>query len=154
MLSVESLQQSLAQTAAALPAQPVPLELACGLILAEPLHAANDEPPFDRSAMDGFAVPEDSVPGDFEIIGECLPGEMPSVRPKRGQALRVFTGSALPPKVRVVMQESSTPKGTKVGILSTDGPPRAAATSCSPREPGSHPHASRSWRLRVARIRG
>jgi hypothetical protein len=47
-----------------LPAERVPLAAAAGRVTAEPAHAAVDLPPFDRSAMDGYAVrATDAAPG-------------------------------------------------------------------------------------------
>ncbi len=105
MLSVAQVRELIALRIEALSARRVPLAEARGLSLAESLLAPEDEPAFDRSAMDGFAVALQARPGRFRIVGECLPGQPqpPFVGP--AEALRVFTGSALPPGVRVVMQE-------------------------------------------------
>jgi molybdopterin molybdotransferase len=72
--------------------------------------------------MDGFAVPEGDLPEVCEIVGECLPGQRALVTPSRGQAIRVYTGSALPPKVRVVMQEFTAVSGTSVSFQQHAGP--------------------------------
>ena len=88
-----------------LPAKRVPLAEAMGCTLAEPLLAESDQPACDHSAMDGYAVAEDSVAGSFALIGVTVPGIAAPKPPARGEAVRVFTGSALPTGVKVVMQE-------------------------------------------------
>ena len=122
MLSVEQVWEALAARILTLPPARVPLADALGLRLAEDLLAPADEPAFDRSAMDGFALGEAARPGSFRIVGECLPGQPvpPFLGP--GEALRVFTGSALPPAVRVVMQEEAVLEGDRVVIGRIDGP--------------------------------
>src|SRR6476620_5185364 len=82
---------------AAWPLSPVtrPLTTASGLVLAEPLPALTDLPPFDTSAMDGWAV---SGPGPWLLAGELLAGQQPGAAPlPDGRAVRIATGAALPP---------------------------------------------------------
>lgn len=95
---------------AVLPEQRVPLAEALGLELRQDVVADMDQPPFDRSAMDGFAVAGEG--SDFEIMGELQPGEMPTVSLNEGQALRVFTGAQIPEgATRVIMQELTQVEG-------------------------------------------
>lgn len=122
MLSVAQARELIALRIEALSARRVPLAEARGLSLAESLLAPEDEPAFDRSAMDGFAVALQARPGRFRIVGECLPGQPqpPFVGP--AEALRVFTGSALPPGVRVVMQEEVRLDAGEVVLERIGGP--------------------------------
>jgi molybdopterin molybdotransferase len=105
MMRMEELETLIESTIMPLSACSVPLDETRGLQMATDLFADHDEPPFDRSAMDGFAIAEAALPGWFSIIGETLPGAVAAETPQEHQALRIFTGSALPPKVQVVMQE-------------------------------------------------
>ena len=114
MLSVDQVRELIALRVGPLPARRVPLVEARGLSLAECLLAPEDEPAFDRSAMDGFAVNFESSPGRFKIVGECLPDQPQPPAVGLHEALRVFTGSALPPGVRVVMQEDARVEGGEV----------------------------------------
>ena len=82
-----------------LPAERVPLEQACGRVLAGDLTASIDVPGFDRSAMDGYALRSDETLGagdyhplPFELIGESLPGRPFAGGVGRGQAVRIMTG--------------------------------------------------------------
>lgn len=74
-----------------------------GRVLAEDIVARTNIPPFDRSAMDGYAlVAEDTFgasetnPVLLKYIGEIRVGEQPSLEVKSGLAVRVFTGSTMP----------------------------------------------------------
>ena len=122
MLSVDQVRDILTRRTSILPAKRVPLADALGLRLAEALLAPEDEPAFDRSAMDGFAIAREAVPGRFRMVGDCLPGQPTPPPLGKGDALRVFTGSALPPAVRVVMQEDAVLDGDGVGVERLDGP--------------------------------
>ncbi len=122
MLSVEQLHELIALRVGPLPVRRVPLAEARGLSLAECLFAPADEPAFDRSAMDGFAIDLGAGAGRFRIVGECLPGQPQPSALRLDEALRVFTGSALPPGVRVVMQEEARVDGGEVVIERVGGP--------------------------------
>lgn len=94
-----------------LPARQVPLVDSLGHELLQDVVADMDQPPFDRSAMDGYAVAGDGT--DFEIEGELQPGDTPSIALSEGQALRVFTGAQIPVgATRVIMQELTQVDGT------------------------------------------
>lgn len=87
---------------------------AVGRVLAEQIASATDLPPFDRSAVDGYAVraadtagAAGGTPAALVLVGEVAMGETAdALRVERGQAVRVPTGGALPPGAdAVVMQE-------------------------------------------------
>jgi molybdopterin molybdotransferase len=134
VLTVGQVWELLAARTGVLPARRVPLAEALGLRLAEPLHAPADEPAFDRSAMDGFAVQGDARPGRFRLVGECLPGQPCTLAVGPGEALRVFTGSALPPGVRVVMQEDAVADGDAVVVERIGGPSHVRLRGSAARE--------------------
>lgn len=85
----------------------VPLRAAAGRVMAVPAVARRDQPPFAASAMDGYALQGDPVPGDrFTVIGEAGAGHAWSGRIGPGEALRIFTGAPVPEgATRVVIQE-------------------------------------------------
>jgi molybdopterin molybdotransferase len=122
MMTVLELRSRLAQFVQPLPPLPLPLNEALGRFLAQPLLAPSDEPAFDRSAMDGYAVPADSSPGRFRVVAKTQPGEPAAPAPLQGEAVRVLTGSALPPGVRVVMQEDVQIHPDHLLIPSISGP--------------------------------
>jgi molybdopterin molybdotransferase len=81
-----------------LPAERVPLEHAPWRIAAADTLSAVDLPPFDRSAMDGFAVRADDVrPGEpLRLAGAVAAGEEARAPVEPGSAVAVTTGAALP----------------------------------------------------------
>ena len=107
-----------------LPAERVPLEQACGRVLAGELTAAIDVPGFDRSAMDGYAVRSDETLGagdynplPFELIGESLPGRPYVGSVGRGTTVRIMTGAPLPDGAdAVVPAEYASETGRTVEI--------------------------------------
>ncbi|WP_159717237.1 molybdopterin molybdotransferase MoeA [Geminicoccus flavidas] len=88
----------------------VPLEEADGRVLAEDVTATVDLPPFDNSAVDGYAVRHGdlSAEGDsrLPIAGRVAAGAAPEGLATAGQAVRIFTGAPLPAGADTVfMQE-------------------------------------------------
>jgi len=76
-------------------------------VLAEPITAARDQPPFDASAMDGWAILADALPGVFTVVGESAAGRAFKGAVQPGEAVRIFTGAKVPDACRVVVQEAS-----------------------------------------------
>ena len=122
MLNVAQVLERIRLRVGMLPARCIPLAQARGLCLAGDILAPEDEPAFDRSAMDGFAVDWEAQPGRFRLVGECIPGQSVPAGVGDGEALRVFTGSALPPRVRVIMQEDARIEGDTVLVERMNGP--------------------------------
>jgi molybdopterin molybdotransferase len=89
-----------------LEAERVPLSAAAGRIAAEPGRAAVDLPPFDRSAMDGYAVrAADTAPGvPLPLSGGVAAGEAGDAPLPRGHSIRISTGAAIPPGADAVLQ--------------------------------------------------
>ena len=118
MISVaEALAHCLA-LAPDLPEQQVPLRQAAGRWLASPVLARRDQPPFDASAMDGYAVQGDPAPGEcFTVIGEAGAGHSFDGAIAAGQALRIFTGAPVPAgATRVVIQEDVDREGDRITL--------------------------------------
>jgi molybdopterin molybdotransferase len=88
-----------------LPAERVPLAAALGRVATESARAAVDLPPFDRSAMDGYAVraAEAAVGLALPLAGDVAAGGEASPLPE-GRAARISTGAAIPPGADAVLQ--------------------------------------------------
>src|SRR5262249_43303104 len=101
----------------------VPSLEAAGRILAEPITADRDYPPFARSARDGYAVRVSDLPGELRVIGEVRAG-MQFERPVGpGEAVEIMTGAPLPDGAdAVVMIEHTERLGHKVRILRLQSP--------------------------------
>ena len=90
---------------------------ALGRVLAEPLHSGTALPPWDNSAMDGYAIRSadvaaatDDRPARLEVIGEVAAGERPEIEVRRGTAVRIATGAPIPTGAdAVVPVEQTTP---------------------------------------------
>ncbi|MBI1221030.1 MAG: molybdopterin molybdenumtransferase MoeA [Bacteroidetes bacterium] len=77
-----------------------------GYCLAEDIYAPFPLPPFDNSAMDGYAL--SGQVESYQIIGEVAAGSNASIQLKVGQAVRIFTGARIPEGAEsVLMQEKS-----------------------------------------------
>jgi molybdopterin molybdotransferase len=93
-----------------------------GLILAEPVSADRDFPPFPRAARDGYAVRAtdvESIPAELTVIGEIRAGgpEDSEIRVESGQAVSIMTGAASPPGAdAIVMVEHTSRKDNQVEI--------------------------------------
>ena len=85
------------------------VELAATLerVLAVPALAEEDLPPFDASAMDGFAVP-DGKAGTFHIEGESRAGAPASSSIAPGTACRISTGAVVPEGTHAVVPVEAT----------------------------------------------
>ncbi|MES2145259.1 MAG: gephyrin-like molybdotransferase Glp [Pseudomonadota bacterium] len=110
MISVaEALDRALALVAP-LPSETVALQDAAGRVLAAPVMARLRQPPFAASAMDGYAVAGDPMPGTvLAVIGAAAAGKRFDGAVSAGQAVRIFTGAPVPDgATRVVLQEDVT----------------------------------------------
>ena len=93
------------------------LSEALGRVLAEPVVSTTALPPWDNSAMDGYAVraadttgATEDRPVRLEVVGEVRAGFAPDVEVRRGTAVRIATGAPLPPRADAVVQvELTTP---------------------------------------------
>jgi molybdopterin molybdotransferase len=96
LLSLEEAQRRILERVVRLPLERVALTAAAGRILAEPAASRVDLPPFDASAMDGFAVRADDTPGRLRV-GERIAAGRPASRPlEAGEAMGIATGAAVP----------------------------------------------------------
>lgn len=110
MLSIEQATKKLRNFAQQVDGtETIPIEESLGRTLAAPISAPIDLPPFTSSAMDGYAIcgaPIVEAGERFEFVGESRTGPASKKSLLRGQAIRVFTGSAIPDNTTaVVIQE-------------------------------------------------
>jgi len=103
----------------------VALAQSSGRVLSEDVLSGLDVPPFDRSAMDGYAVVSEDLVGTSEnapvtlkVVGELFAGDEAAFRVGRGTACRVATGAVLPEGAdAVVMAEFSSEEAGFVRLL-------------------------------------
>ena len=118
MISVDDALTRCLALVRALPVEWVPLRLAAGRYMPGPAIATRDQPPFDASAMDGYALMGNPGPGDgFTVVGEAGAGHAWPGTLLPGQALRIFTGAPLPNGAnRVVIQEDVIASGDRITL--------------------------------------
>ena len=91
-----------------------------GRVLAEELKSRRTQPPFDVSAMDGYAVRArdiSSVPATLKVVGTAHAGGSYSEILNSGEAVRIFTGAPVPIDAdTIVIQEDTTVAGDKVTV--------------------------------------
>lgn len=109
-----------------LPSETVAFDGAAGRVLAVDVFSKNNVPPFDRSAVDGFAVrasdtfgSRQTSPRKLEIAGETRAGVSPETRVSRGKAVKIMTGSPIPKgSDAVVMVEHTRTSGKILDVFS------------------------------------
>jgi molybdopterin molybdotransferase len=108
------------------PTEPVPLAEALGRVLAREIRADVDWPPFDTSAMDGYALHASDLAGGrslAERAGSVAAGDHPPGALAPGEAVRVMTGAPLPVGTAAIVPVENVrrERGTVVA-LSTSRP--------------------------------
>ncbi|MCH8331469.1 MAG: molybdopterin molybdotransferase MoeA [Bacteroidetes bacterium] len=94
----------------------ITLKKALGGRLAADIKAPLDLPPFDQSAMDGYAIVHDKAT-KYKLTGEVKTGGKSRLKVKKGEAARIFTGAAVPKGAdSVVIQEHVTSANGNIEI--------------------------------------
>ncbi len=100
---------------------------ALGRVLAAPLKATFDQPPFAASAMDGYAVRLTDLAGEtprLDVIGEAAAGHAFRGTVGPGEAVRIFTGAPLPDGAdAIVIQENVTREGKTAVVIGGEPDP-------------------------------
>lgn len=106
MLDLTAARELVLDECVPLPPERIGLAEAAGRVLAEDARSVVDLPPFDRSAMDGYAVrAADTAPGArLALAGAVAAGDVPANRLAPGTAVAVTTGAALPEGADAVLQ--------------------------------------------------
>jgi molybdopterin molybdotransferase len=148
LLSVEEAQDRIFEAISG-PTEPEVawLSEALGRVIAEPVESPISLPPWDNSAMDGYAIRSadvraatESAPVTIDIVGEVRAGQAPGITVKRGTGVRIATGAPVPPGADAVIPvEGTTPldaAGAKAGPRGRDAtgplPAKIAAHAAVP----------------------
>ena len=118
MISVEEALARVLALATPLSPESVPLREASGRVLASPALARLTQPPFDASAMDGYALGRVGATGDsFTVIGESGAGHGFAGELSPDQAIRIFTGAPLPQgAATIAIQENTSVSGAQITL--------------------------------------
>jgi len=125
LISVEKALRTILSQIKVLGTERLDILSSLGRVLAEDIHAPFNVPPFDNSAMDGYAVKFADIdaasadaPARLKVIGDLPAGCRASQPLKNGEALRIMTGAPVPEGAdTVIMQEDTQTHGTAVEIL-------------------------------------
>ncbi|MCY3549409.1 MAG: molybdopterin molybdotransferase MoeA [Candidatus Poribacteria bacterium] len=125
MLSVKEARQQMLNTIPVLPTEKREILSCANYVLAETLHAEENIPPFDNSAMDGYAVhaadvqnASEAKPAVLSVVETIAAGYAPTQQVAAGQASRIMTGAMMPEGAdAVVMQEVTQRDGDTVKIF-------------------------------------
>ena len=126
LISVEEARARILALLPPLEARDAPVDEALGRTLAEDVRAARTLPPWDNSAMDGYAVRSADLAGGqarLKVVEAIYAGQRPRRTLGAGECARIMTGAPLPPGAdAVVMQEKTRASGEEVEILEPVGP--------------------------------
>lgn len=99
----------------------LPLIKCAGRVVTSDIKALRTQPPFDASAMDGYAVRfEDigNIPTKLKLIGEASAGHSLEGEVDIGEAARIFTGAPIPKGAdTIIIQENTSSNGDMVEVL-------------------------------------
>ncbi len=107
----------------------VPVTESLGRVLAEDVHSNRNHPPYDISAMDGYALKFADIDGAtrdepviLKVVDDIRAGTMPSVSVGSGEASRIMTGAPVPDGADTVIRvEDTSGSGENVKILVPSG---------------------------------
>jgi len=125
MISVEQALELALNLVAPLPHEDIPLEQAHGRVLARPVVARRNQPPFSSSAMDGYAVSagDTGAGAKLAVIGTSAAGHGFDGHLDANQAARIFTGAPVPAGAdTVVIQEDVTRTGDTITLQGASEP--------------------------------
>lgn len=135
MLSVEDAYRRILATARPLPPETVPLAAAVGRVLAQPVAADRDFPPYDRVTMDGIALNYNTLAAgqtQFRLERTQLAGDAPQPLADPQAAIEIMTGAALPPGTDTVLRYED--------LEFSDQPARRATVRALPPRRGHNVH--------------
>ncbi|MEV4598732.1 gephyrin-like molybdotransferase Glp [Amycolatopsis sp. NPDC049253] len=119
MISVDAYRETVTELLGRTPATTLPLAEAAGFVLAEDVHAGVSLPPFDNSAMDGYAVRAADVAGaaagspvTLPVADDIPAGRVDVATLEPGTAHRIMTGAPLPPGADAIVMVEETDGGT------------------------------------------
>lgn len=110
-LTVTAAQRCVMESVKLLGSETVRLDRSLGRVLAEDILANRDQPPYDVSAMDGFAIRSAdvvNVPAVLELVEDIKAGGLPNRAVQAGQCARIMTGAPMPQGADAVIRVEDT----------------------------------------------
>lgn len=107
MISVQQAKNILSNTISNYKETCIPLLEALNDTLSVDIYSPINMPPFRQSAMDGYAL-NIHTSLDYKLIGEIKAGDAHKMELKQGEAIKIFTGAAVPDSANAVIQIEKT----------------------------------------------
>ncbi|MBI3223062.1 MAG: molybdopterin molybdenumtransferase MoeA, partial [Nitrosomonadales bacterium] len=123
-LSLGDAQRCILEHCASSGSETVALTQALGRVLAEPVNSNRDHPPYDVSAMDGYAVRVADlhrIPVNLAVVEDIRAGAMPTLTLAPGQCARIMTGAPIPQGADAVIRIEDT-QAVSIGSVQIDQP--------------------------------
>ncbi len=111
MIPLEDARTHVLDRCVALATETIAIDDALGLVLVEPVRSTGPIPPFDNTAMDGFALRAadvETAPVALDVVGTIAAGARPDVEVGEGQAVRIMTGAPVPPGADAIVMVELT----------------------------------------------
>lgn len=102
MQPLEDAQKHILAHAKPVPGTLTPLEQAAGLCLAQDISSPHPMPPFDNSAMDGYALRQHAK-NTYQILDHVPAGQVSQVQLEAGQGVKIMTGAPVPESADTVV---------------------------------------------------
>jgi len=125
LLPVAEAQARLLSMANPLTNEEVPIAAASGRWTSQAINALRSQPALHLSAMDGYAIQYADMPGPWQIIGESAAGAPYEGKVETGQAVRIYTGAAVPDGADTVIVQEDVARDANALSLTGDGPGNA-----------------------------
>jgi molybdopterin molybdotransferase len=126
MITVEEALDKVLSYTQPLGSEKVSILEALGRAMAENIYASRDIPPFDNSAMDGYALRSEDIqnaspnhPVQLEVIEDLPAGYIPKERVERGKAIRIMTGATIPEGADTVVPVEETKRDDRFALIFT-----------------------------------
>ena len=123
MISVEEALEKILSFVEVLDPEEKPILGCLGQVLVEDVYADIDIPPWDNSAMDGYAIKAEDTyganklsPRFIPVVGEIAAGSIADKELKPGTAIRIMTGAPLPQGADAVVQFEDTDELTRQSL--------------------------------------
>lgn len=127
MISLAEAQERLFALADPVAVERVPLRDAAGRWTAAPVVALRTQPELPLSAMDGYAIRFADLPGPWRVIGESAAGRPFAGAVGASQAVRIFTGAAVPEGADTILVQEEAARDGDTLTLDGEGPPHLGA---------------------------
>ncbi|MDO9680128.1 MAG: molybdopterin molybdotransferase MoeA [Bacteroidales bacterium] len=108
MISFEEALKIVLENAQYLPHESIKLEDSAGRVLASDIYADRDMPPFDKSAVDGYALKREELGNPLRVVENIAAGYVPKNEVISGTCSKIMTGAVIPAGADFVVMVEDT----------------------------------------------